>query len=416
MREKTNIASFLGGFRKADLLSIADVFGKEIASGRRKAEIVAEFSVYLTGSADRWLNLMPERDLMLLSSLVETGPDCPLILRVPDYPTVVEMAGIVESHCEEEDQYESYWITQEIYNAVAPHIGAAIRRGRTSGRFDIERVLLGYLNLFGILPLNTFLEYIGDYMEAHPDLDSDKLTDFIVRNPALKLYRFEDGETSWLASPCVENGYDLMKSLAEADIPYEFHPFTEEDARSAGSGAPYFTYGLDTEEGRALEEMLLRLGYDGDALRWEEHEIWMCAQNPDIYIALFDSVTRKSDTILSQEAYDACIETVASYADSLPKWALFGYSSNETGLMKARFYSEQEDVSDDEHPHWEMPHPTISEGYSDVIETNEALDSILAMMPKGFPFGMAIPHVAPDDPCPCGSGLRYGNCHGKLKN
>jgi preprotein translocase subunit SecA len=26
---------------------------------------------------------------------------------------------------------------------------------------------------------------------------------------------------------------------------------------------------------------------------------------------------------------------------------------------------------------------------------------------------MAVRHVAPDDPCPCGSGLKYKNCHGR---
>ena len=414
MTEKTTIAAYLGGFRKTDLLSIADVFGKQIASGRRKAEIVAEFSVYLTGSAARWLEFMTERDLMLLSALVEIGPDRPLTVNVPDYPSVVEMAGIVEGSCREDDDYETFWISPEMYEAVAPHIGAAIRRGRTTGRFDIERVFLGYLNLYGVLPMGKFLDVIGDYLDAHPDLDSEKLTDYIVHNPAVKLYRFEDGDNSYLTSPCVENGFELLKMISDFDFPEDLHPFTEEEARSAGSGAPYFTYGLDSDEGRALEEMLLRLGYDGDELRWEEHEIWMCAQNPDVNLALFDSVIRKGDSFLSEEAYDACIDTIIAYADSLPKWTLLGYSSNETGLMKARHYNE--DPSDDEHPHWEMPHPTISEGYSDVIETNDALEGILAMMPKGFPFGMAIPHVASDDPCPCGSGLRYGNCHGKLKN
>jgi len=415
MTEKTNIQAYLGGFRKADLLNIANVFGKQIASGRHKAEIVAEFAVYLTGSAARWLDFMTERDLVLLSNLVELGPDRPLTVGVPDYPSVVEMAGIVENRCKEDEDYQTFWLTSEMYEAVAPHIGAALRRGRTSGRFDLERVFLGYLNLYGVLSLDQFLDLIGAYMDAHPELDSEKLTDFIKDNPAVKLYRFEDEHSVWLTSPSVENGMDLLKMQSEFNSGEGLFPFTEEDARKAGSGAPYFTYGLDSEEGKALEEMLLRLGYDGDELRWEEHEIWMCAQNPDVNLALFDSVIRKSESLLSPEAYDTCIETVAAYADVLPKWALFGRNSKETGLLKAHPFREDAS-SDEEHPHWEMPHPTISEGYSDVIETNDALDALLAMMPKGFPFGMAILHVAADDPCPCGSGLRYGNCHGKLKN
>ena len=71
---------------------------------------------------------------------------------------------------------------------------------------------------------------------------------------------------------------------------------------------------------------------------------------------------------------------------------------------------------DGEAPRWTLPRPTISEGYTDEIETDEALDRLKPLMPQGFPFGLAIPHVAPTDPCPCGSGLRYGLCHGKHLN
>ena len=52
----------------------------------------------------------------------------------------------------------------------------------------------------------------------------------------------------------------------------------------------------------------------------------------------------------------------------------------------------------DEYPHWNMPELTVSDGYPRM---------------GGFPLGFAVPHVAPDDPCPCGSGLRYSHCHGK---
>ena len=104
----------------------------------------------------------------------------------------------------------------------------------------------------------------------------------------------------------------------------------------------------------------------------------------------------------------------SDYANSLPKWRLFGYSADETGAL--RVYVDPSEEPAEGEPHWEMPHPSISEGYSDLIETTPELDALTAMMPPGFPFGMAIPHVAGDDPCPCGSGLKYKNCHGRNKS
>ena len=30
--------------------------------------------------------------------------------------------------------------------------------------------------------------------------------------------------------------------------------------------------------------------------------------------------------------------------------------------------------------------------------------------------GMGVPRVGRNDPCPCGSGLKYKNCHGKYNS
>ena len=59
------------------------------------------------------------------------------------------------------------------------------------------------------------------------------------------------------------------------------------------------------------------------------------------------------------------------------------------------------DVQEEDYPHWTMPEPTISDGYAGELNSDF------------LPLGFAIPHVAPQDPCPCGSGLRYCRCHGK---
>ena len=53
--------------------------------------------------------------------------------------------------------------------------------------------------------------------------------------------------------------------------------------------------------------------------------------------AIFASVTRKQDGIESFEDYDECMEIVAAYANTLPKWLLKGYSSNEVNSLKENF-------------------------------------------------------------------------------
>jgi hypothetical protein len=183
--------------------------------------------------------------------------------------------------------------------------------------------------------------------------------------------------------------------------------FTTEDAREAGAGAPYFTVGMRTREGMALEQLYRRLGYEGFELVKAEHDTWIEAQYTDEYNeALFHPLmdSPKART-LDEASWKACCQIVADYADSIPKWALNGFSARESGKMQldaASWDSEPEEkdsaASAEEYPHWIMPELTVSDGYPRI---------------GGFPLGFAIPHVAPDDPCPCGSGLRYSHCHGK---
>ena len=133
-----------------------------------------------------------------------------------------------------------------------------------------------------------------------------------------------------------------------------------------------------------MVEMLGNLGYAGEDLIHEEHDIWMNAQmfgKNDTTEAIFASVSRKQEDIESFDDYDECMEIVAAYANTLPKWLLKGYSSNEKNCLKV------------------------------VLQTED--DPIQTMIKKNPILGLFVPPTPPDAPCPCGSHLSYRNCHGK---
>ena len=412
------IKYFLDRYKKAELRDIANVFGKDLSMSLKKHDMAEELATYLSCSPAEWMDFMFERDLLLLSKLVSMGPDKPLFLNPPDYPTILEFGGIISSDSAEGEDYHKVWITEDIYNLTKPHIGKALREGRRSGRFEIERVMIGYLNLYGIIPFEMYSDLLVDYASSPYSPGYDNVMRFIGNNPITKVYHWYDDEGNlYMCSPSVEDPGQLVsdrKAFTEAG---EYKKFSIEDAIEAGRGAPYFIFGMNTDTGQSLDMMLRSLGYEGDDLIWEEHEIWMCAQNPEVNISLFDSVTSLVDSIPTEEMYISYLRIIADYANNPPKWVLNGHSAEETGYLRVDPSLEtSEDGQEDSHPHWEMPFPTISDGYSDVIETDPQLDSLLSKMPLGFPFGMAIPHVSGDDPCPCGSGLKYSNCHGKIKS
>ena len=79
------IKYFLDRYKKAELRDIANVFGKDLSMSLKKHDMAEELATYLRCSPAEWMDLMFERDLLLLSKLVSMGPDKPLFLNPPDY-------------------------------------------------------------------------------------------------------------------------------------------------------------------------------------------------------------------------------------------------------------------------------------------------------------------------------------------
>ena len=379
-----NLHTLLDGFQKPELQDLGSLLGRELSPRLRKSQLVEQLDVYLRGEPGRWLSHLMERDVRLLRELVNAGPEKVQYQDYAIYPSLVEVSGLVE-HDDTDEHFHKVWITREMYDIVAPFVEKAIKRGERSGQFDIERIGLGYLNLYGIMSTPLFLDLITAYYEQHYNNNYGELMHMLQQSPMVKLCRYTDKWGDYLCSPCVsdpEEIHTLRQQLGQK----KKGSFTEDQAREAGAGAPYFTVGMRTREGMALEQLYRRLGYEGFELVKAEHDTWIEAQytsdyNEALFHPLMDSPQGQH---LDEESWKVCCQIVADYADAVPKWALNGLSAREAGQM-------QLDMKLNSLRSWDK------------------LPEVADIPGMGF----AIPHVAPDDPCPCGSGLRYCHCHGK---
>lgn len=379
-----NLHTLLDGFQKPELQDLGSLLGRELSPRLRKSQLVEQLDVYLRGEPGRWLSHLMERDVRLLRELVNAGPEKVQYQDYAIYPSLVEVSGLVE-HDDTDEHFHKVWITREMYDIVAPFVEKAIKRGERSGQFDIERIGLGYLNLYGIMSTPLFLDLITAYYEQHYNNNYGELMHMLQQSPMVKLCRYTDKWGDYLCSPCVsdpEEIHTLRQQLGQK----KKGSFTEDQAREAGAGAPYFTVDMRTREGMALEQLYRRLGYEGFELVKAEHDTWIEAQytsdyNEALFHPLMDSPQGQQ---LDEESWKVCCQIVADYADAIPKWALNGLSAREAGQM-------QLDMKLNSLRSWDK------------------LPEVADIPGMGF----AIPHVAPDDPCPCGSGLRYCHCHGK---
>lgn len=371
--------TLLDGFQKPELQDLGNILGSSLSPRLRKSQLVEQLHTYLHTEPRQWMSHLMERDVRLLRELVHAGPEKVQYQDYADYPSLLEVTGLLP-YDDSDENYHKVWITRELYDIVAPEVDKVFRALEKNGQFEVERMGLGYLNLYGILPTEHFVDLMMDwYKEAH-DGDFVRLTRILHSSPLVKMYRYTDKWGDYLCSPCiydVDEIFSLRESFGKQSYRDSAPGFTPQEACEAGAGAPYFTIGLHSLPGMRLEQMYRRLGWEGLDLVKAVHDTWMEAQytsgsNDALFQPLLDSPLCQD---LDSKAWENCCQIVCEYADSIPKWCLFGLSAAQTGLCKAV------------HQSWETP--------------------------EIYPQGFAIPHVAPDEPCPCGSGLRYCRCHGK---
>ncbi|MBP3202387.1 MAG: SEC-C domain-containing protein [Bacteroidales bacterium] len=369
--EQRSLHTILTGYTKPQLEDLVEILGIPGSHARSKAKLVEELYSYLRAEPRRWLSRLTERDLRQLRELVHAGPDRVKIQALSTYPTLLEVLGLV-SYDDSQENRHKVWIGPELYDIVHKDVEDVLHAGERNGRFHLERRGLGYLNLYGVVGTDRLIYML--LSEGYREKD-------IVDSPWFKLYRYEDANGDYLASPCLVNpeelfpvrdvmGSHLYKPVFPPDLVYE-----------AGCGAPYFTVGMKSPEGMRLEAMYRRVGYSGFDLTLALHDTWVEAQytnesNEELFGPLMDSPLAAN---LDHESWLSCVQIVADYANSVPKWFLCGSSAKEEekGLVDIRQAADNEGE----------------------VET--------------YSMGFAVPHVAPDDPCPCGSGLRYCRCHGR---
>ena len=149
---------------------------------------------------------------------------------------------------------------------------------------------------------------------------------------------------------------------------------------AAGFDPLYPFVGKDSPAGKKLTAFMEKVGMGEEERNVIGTLVWLNAQEsgtkgPLGAIHLFDGLLKGFDQV--QEM----MGVVQEYMNNVPKWIFKGYSSHE------------------------------------VFEKYEKPN--LQPLPDKMPhagFGMGLPRVGRNDPCPCGSGLKYKNCHGKFNS
>lgn len=414
-------------FSKDDLIFIGNLFGMDVSALHRdkKDRLLEAVSDYFRTQPQEWLSHLSETELKELRMMVKAGPARKIQVPYSFLPSNLSAINLVDMDVNADDGEDvnlSYSLPGEIYDLVRPYVDDAIKEGRESGRFIVEQGIMGILNLYGVLPFRTFIKMMFDFHDQvmPEDKDYTKFNLAIKRSQMIPMFSSENKAARssgvLVTNPLIQDPDGIVKFRKMFKGVGKYVRFSAQEIMDAGDKGPLYAPFIDSEEGHALERALQSIGFRGSRLKLAEHFIWLNSQFDIIGISPSSLEERRSlfmfpdkdlaEIDLSKREYDACFSTICTYCNMTPKWVLRGSTPEVSGYMYLDPDVDREDdlvqdsedqsldIQDLENPHWHMPKPTVTAGF-------------------GFSFGMSVPKVAPDDPCPCGSGLKYKNCHGR---
>ena len=172
--EDRSLHTILSAFQKPELQDLANILGSDFNVRLKKSQLVQQLHDYLVEEPRQWMSHLMERDVRLLRDLVRTGPEKVLYQAYADYPSLLEVTGLVQ-HDDSDDNFNKVWISREMYEIVSGEVEKVIHVLERNGQFKLERLALGYLNLYGIVPTDIFVDLLLQWFQSNIGDNSNEL-------------------------------------------------------------------------------------------------------------------------------------------------------------------------------------------------------------------------------------------------
>ncbi len=384
-----------------ELRSMAGGLGFEFTHSPKKATMCKVYSDFIFTQLDNILSHLSSGVLSIIDDLVSAGEGKALfvenILPVSDVFDMLMIAVLPEG-----DDFHSAWVVMpdELREAIGESARNLLQDEEHSKLDEKLQCLRGVIDLYGFCPIpvvfNLFFSFYSS--EAHESLFGQMIS--CPEVASCVRYRRLDGlpDMPMLQSPYVRKALcypdDLFRQQRKE---LGFCAFSHEEALSAGK-LPYPVFNSPAHG--ELRSFLTRKGglseSDTDRLLTD---MWIQKQDfessPMEGVKLFTGRIRlRSLSDLSQ-----AIELAMKFTNSIPCWALKGYSSEYVQRLQP--------------PMTRPPKVVVGPGMRKAGYTDaDAQKMANAVFYGGVAEGLKY-KAGRNDPCPCGSGLKFKNCHGK---
>ena len=373
---------------KNELVEIKEFFNVPVAANKWKADIVDAIVKFFKEEPVSALLSFPIYELEILREIATEGKGGRMGIPYTDFPFFCEEFGMVDvslSGPDNEDTVQYYTFLDDVYDWFSPHFDKAMKIAYDSGRMEFEDFFWGCLTVYGVITYQEFL----DLIDKHCTNDLRSLAYYMsLRDFHVLEYCLEEGK--YLCHPSVEDHHEILAEQRNKKI-FGAKPaaLSDDIILSAGRTAPWSMPLKEAQEGKALLDALAAIGYDRDTAVAAAIDIWEEVQWPDSDARSLNQLVQRilqGGRISRMEDVQKTVDAIMHYSNAVPRWGFKGRSADEM-FTKDPYRNKK-------------------------MATAGAMAS---QMQRNMQQA-SIHKVGRNDPCPCGSGLKYKNCHGKNLN
>ena len=365
---------------KIQMFQIGKMLGCELKANLRKSDMATGLADYIINRSDEWLRCLPQRELDLLEKMLKMEKGSEYRTFLQPCGTAMEALGFITE--EQTDDSSIFTIVSELYDSIKEHLPMALSFRTVNRYMEFEALLMGILNTYGLVEHKEVVDIFSSIYEFNKDpLLAVQSMQFLYESFLMKMWTIRKNGLIYHRTMIINGNLEevIPERKSRPEIK-DYCQFNKESFMAAGLNPFYPFVGKDSPSGKKLTSFMKKIGLGEEERNVIGTLVWINAQEggtkgPMNAIHLFDGLLKGFDQL--QEM----MGIVQEYMNNVPKWIFKGYSSCE-----------------------------VFEKYE-----KQNLRPLQEQMPP-MGFGMGVSKVDRNDPCPCGSGLKYKNCHGKYNS
>ena len=345
---------------------------------------VAEF---VFAEPDRWMRRLPSDELQILEQIADNRPGEKYNAGYEPYVTILEDFGFAKV---DHDDCENalYSVDKYMHEAINRGMEDACGYILDHNFLEYEQYVRGALNLYGVIRYDKLMSILYDAdLEIEGDVKGQGVLPghfaYIAESLLIKAGMLDYDSKCYVTHPCIDDTeYFIEEQLSRRQLDYK--PYSLDEIIAASVHPPFNNVDIGEPWG---EEFL-------DFLK-----------------------AHSKDEILDTPDYD--------YFFVEAQYGTRDFISNAMSEVRLRTFSDAEAFAkilqnfSNHIPHWSL------KGWAPLEVFEKVEKPALRPLPKDFSLNpldfwseriTREAKVGRNDPCPCGSGKKYKDCHGKFRS